>query len=60
MVAGTAWQTVQLPWSSFLPASWGYHAPGATAINSKQVFVLAIVVNPMEFDIWVDDLQFYP
>ena len=59
MVAGTAWQTVQLPWSSFLPAPWGYHAPGATAINSKQVFVLAIAVNPMAFDIWVDDFQFY-
>ena len=59
MVAGTAWQTVQLPWSSFIPASWGYHAPGATAINSKQVFVLAIAVNPMAFDIWVDDFQFY-
>jgi hypothetical protein len=48
-----------LTWNQVTKASWGYHAPGQTTIDPKNLISLAFAVDKgIDFDLCIDDVKF--
>jgi len=51
--------TTTLTWNQVTKATWGYHAPGQTTIDPKNLISLAFAVDKgIDFDLCIDDVKF--
>jgi hypothetical protein len=59
VTASTTATTTTLTWNQITKAGWGYHAPGQSTIDPKNLIGLAFAVDKgIDFDLCIDDVKF--
>jgi hypothetical protein len=57
--ASTEATPTSLTWNQITKATWGYHAPGQTSVDPKNLIGLAFAVDKgIDFDLCIDDVKF--